>query len=173
MAGQGGHIPRFGDWKNSGGSTPYTVFFEDARKRKNNPGSATPPQESPLSRGNSGHRTPPRADGSTPRKNKDPSVSRPRSQSSISQGGSVPAWGQWNENNAGGGQQYTLVFDQIRDERRSAPSTPTIEQLQLPTPRPRQINRRNQRNQKVIASMCIWLSNQFINLHVLRYIPVL
>ncbi|KAG8089821.1 hypothetical protein GUJ93_ZPchr0011g27397 [Zizania palustris] len=156
--GQGGHIPRFGDWKNSGGgssSTPYTVFFEHARKRKNTPpaAAAAPAPESPLSRGNSGHGTPPHAAGagSAPRKNKDPSVSRPRSQSS---GGSVPAWGQWNESNAGGGQQYTLVFDQIRDERRSAPSTPTMEQLQLPTTRPKQINRRNRHKGFTCFGMC-------------------
>ncbi|BAT14042.1 Os11g0482200, partial [Oryza sativa Japonica Group] len=125
----GGHIPRFGDWKSSDGGTPYTVFFDDARKRKN-----------------AGHRTPPHGAGSsTPQRNKDP-ASRPRSQSAVGHGGgSVPAWGQWNEGNAGGGgaQQYTLMFDQIRDERRgSAPSTPTVEQLQRATP-----TRYNQHNQ--------------------------
>uniref|UniRef100_A0A0D9XS33 RIN4 pathogenic type III effector avirulence factor Avr cleavage site domain-containing protein n=1 Tax=Leersia perrieri TaxID=77586 RepID=A0A0D9XS33_9ORYZ len=114
MAGKGGHIPKFGDWKSGDGGSPYTVFFEDARKRKN-AGGVMPP---PLARGDSvppsGHRTPPH----------------------VGSGGTVPAWGQWNENNAGGGaQQYTLMFDQIRDERRgSAPSTPTIEQIQRATP---------------------------------------
>ncbi|KAF2910870.1 RPM1-interacting protein 4 isoform X2 [Oryza sativa Japonica Group] len=149
MAGKGGgHIPRFGDWKSSDGGTPYTVFFDDARKRKNAGGVVPPPS---LARGDSapppsGHRTPPHGAGSsTPQRNKDP-ASRPRSQSAVGHGGgSVPAWGQWNEGNAGGGgaQQYTLMFDQIRDERRgSAPSTPTVEQLQRATP-----TRYNQHNQ--------------------------
>ncbi|KAF0896613.1 hypothetical protein E2562_026315 [Oryza meyeriana var. granulata] len=139
MAGKGGHIPRFGDWKSSDHGTPYTVFFENARKRKN-AGGVVPPPEPPLARGDSvppsGHRTPSHvACSTTPRRNKDP-MSRPQSQSTVGYGGTVPAWGQWNEGNGGGGvQQYTLMFDQIRDERRgSAPSTPTVEQLQRATP---------------------------------------
>jgi hypothetical protein len=47
----------------------------------------------------------------------------------------VPTWGQWNESNSvAGAQQYTLVFDQLREERKSAPPTPSVEQLQRPTP---------------------------------------
>ncbi|KQJ88446.1 uncharacterized protein LOC100837923 [Brachypodium distachyon] len=155
MEGQGGHIPKFGDWKTTGGDTPYTLYFEDARKRKSM-GSSTPspkpvaarrnsiPPPKPASvRGNSipspkpasarGNSIPPpkpaaaasyRADANPPKPKERPS--RSRRESSV---GSVPTWGQWNENNAGGGaQQYTLVFEQIREERRSAPSTPNIEQ---------------------------------------------
>lgn len=46
-------------------------------------------------------------------------------------------WGQWNEGNSSGAgaQQYTIVFDQLREERR-APPTPGNDQLQRPTPNP-------------------------------------
>jgi hypothetical protein len=47
----------------------------------------------------------------------------------------VPTWGEWNESNSSAGaQQYTLVFNQLREERRSAPPTPSIEHVQRPTP---------------------------------------
>ncbi|XP_006663447.2 uncharacterized protein LOC102713861 [Oryza brachyantha] len=167
MAGKGGgHIPKFGDWKSSDGGTPYTVFFDDARKRKNNAGGGVvPPAEPPppLPRGDSvppsGHRTPPRgAAPATPRRNKDP-ASRPRSQSAVGHGGSVPPWGQWNENQAtgGGAQQYTLMFEQIRDERRgSAPSTPNIEQLNRATPS-RYNNHHNQHANRPKGFTCFGL----------------
>ncbi|CAO2147321.1 unnamed protein product [Urochloa humidicola] len=140
MAGTAGNIPKFGEWKanDDGGGTPYTMYFENARKRRNNSGITPPPEPSPARMVSvpAGRRTPPRAADAKPVKPQD-RAARSRNQAKAAQGGSgtVPTWGQWNEtNSAAGAQQYTPVFDQLREERRSAPSTPSIEQLQRPAP---------------------------------------
>nr|AGT17135.1 RPM1-interacting protein [Saccharum hybrid cultivar R570] len=132
MAGNGGNIPKFGEWKTTDGGSPYTMYFENARKQRNNSGITVPPGASPARTNTvpSGHRTPPRAPDVKPVKQQD-GANRSRNQA---KGSSVPTWGQWNESNSGvGAQQYTIVFDQLREERRSAPPTPSIEQLQRPT----------------------------------------
>ncbi|CAO2148842.1 unnamed protein product [Urochloa humidicola] len=138
MTGTAGNIPKFGEWKANDGGSPYTMYFENARKRRSNSGITPPPEASParMVSAPAGHRTPPRAADAKPVKPQD-RATRPRNQAKAAQGGSgtVPTWGQWNESNsAAGAQQYTLVFDQLREERRSAPSTPSIEQLQRPAP---------------------------------------
>ncbi|CAD6257134.1 unnamed protein product [Miscanthus lutarioriparius] len=135
MAGNGGNIPKFGEWKTTDGGSPYTMYFENARKRRNNSGISVPPEASPARTNTvpSGHRTPPRAPDVKPLRQQD-GANRSRNQAKAAQGSSVPTWGQWNESNSGAGaQQYTLVFDQLREERRSAPPTPSIEQPQQPT----------------------------------------
>ncbi|CAL4988240.1 unnamed protein product [Urochloa decumbens] len=138
MAGTAGNIPKFGEWKANDGGSPYTMYFENARKRRNNSGITPPPGESParMASAPAGHRTPPRAADPKPVKHQD-HANRSRNQAKAAQGGSgtVPTWGQWNESNStAGAQQYTLVFDQLREERKSAPSTPSVEQLQRPAP---------------------------------------
>lgn len=137
MAGNnGGNIPKFGEWKTTDGGSPYTMYFDNARKRRNNSGITVPPEASPAPvRTNTvpgGHRTPPRAPGVKPLNQQD-GANRSRNQAKAAQGSSVPTWGQWNESNSGAGaHQYTLFFDQLREERKSAPPTPSVEQLQKP-----------------------------------------
>ncbi|XP_062197652.1 uncharacterized protein LOC133900509 isoform X2 [Phragmites australis] len=139
MAGNNGaQVPRFGDWKaTDGGQGQFTMYFENARKQRKSPsGIAPPPEVLPARMGTipAAHRTPPRAADVNPGNPKD-RTNRSRSQGMSGNGGTVPTWGQWNEGNSGGGaQQYTLVFDQLRDERKSAPPTPSIEELQRRTP---------------------------------------
>ncbi|WVZ52004.1 hypothetical protein U9M48_003100 [Paspalum notatum var. saurae] len=135
MAANGRNIPKFGEWKSADGGSPYTMYFENARKRKNNSGITPRPGASPsrMDFAPADHRTPPRAADAKPVKPQD-RANRSQSQGKALQGGSVPTWGQWNESNSGAGaQQYTMVFDQLREER-SAPPTPGMEQLQRPTP---------------------------------------
>ncbi|XP_025828419.1 uncharacterized protein LOC112903382 isoform X1 [Panicum hallii] len=138
MEGTAGSIPKFGEWKANDGGSPYTMYFENARKRRSNSGIAPPPGASParIISAPAGPRTPPRAPDAKPVKPED-RANRSRNQAKAGQGGSgsVPTWGEWNESNSSAGaQQYTLVFNQLREERRSAPPTPSIEHVQRPTP---------------------------------------
>ncbi|XP_066333801.1 uncharacterized protein [Miscanthus floridulus] len=36
LQGNGGNIPKFGEWKTTDGGSLYTMYFENARKRRNN-----------------------------------------------------------------------------------------------------------------------------------------
>jgi hypothetical protein len=83
----GGNIPKFGEWKTTDGGSPYTMYFENARKRRNNSGITVPPEASPAPvRTNTvpgGHRTPPRAPGVKPLNQQD-GANRSRNQAKVS-----------------------------------------------------------------------------------------
>jgi hypothetical protein len=44
----GGNIPKFGEWKTTDGGSPYTMYFDNARKRRNNSGITVAPEASPV-----------------------------------------------------------------------------------------------------------------------------
>ncbi|KAL6659693.1 hypothetical protein ACP70R_002522 [Stipagrostis hirtigluma subsp. patula] len=141
MAGNNGaQVPRFGDWKATDGGGQFTMYFENARQqRRTTSGAIAPHPRPPPARMDTApaagrSRTPPRGANASPGKPKD-RTNRSPSYGTGGSGGSVPAWGKWNEGNSGGdAQQYTIVFDQLREERKSAPPTPSMEQLKQPTP---------------------------------------
>ncbi|KAG2561908.1 hypothetical protein PVAP13_8KG223500 [Panicum virgatum] len=105
MEGTAGSIPKFGEWKANDGGSPYTMYFENARKRRSNIGITPPPEASParMVPAPAGPRTPQRAPDAKPVKPQD-CANRSRNQAKL------------------------------REERRSAPPTPSIEQIQRPTP---------------------------------------
>lgn len=85
LQGNGGNIPKFGEWKTTDGGSPYTMYFENARKQRNNSGITVPPGASPARTNTvpSGHRTPPRAPDVKPVKQQD-GANRSRNQAKVS-----------------------------------------------------------------------------------------
>lgn len=85
LQGNGGNIPKFGEWKTTDGGSPYTVYFENARKRRNNSGITVPPEASParINTVPSGHRTPPRTPDVRTVKQQD-GANRSRNQAKVS-----------------------------------------------------------------------------------------
>ncbi|KAK3120054.1 hypothetical protein QOZ80_9AG0680700 [Eleusine coracana subsp. coracana] len=112
------------------------MYFETAsRKRRSNSGITPPPGASPARTDTKpgGPRTPSRTVDAKPLKSTD-RANRSRNQGKAGYGGSsVPTFGEWNENNGSGGQQYTIVFDQLQKERSARP-TPSMGQPQRTTP---------------------------------------
>ena len=85
LQGNGGNIPKFGEWKTTDGGSLYTMYFENARKRRNNSAITVPPEAS-AARTNtvpSGHRTPPRAPDVKPLRQQDGANSS-RNQAKVS-----------------------------------------------------------------------------------------
>jgi hypothetical protein len=85
MEGTAGSIPKFGEWKANDGGSPYTMYFENARKRRSNSGIAPPPGASParIISAPAGPRTPPRAPDAKPVKPED-RANRSRNQAKVS-----------------------------------------------------------------------------------------
>nr|CAB3489791.1 unnamed protein product [Digitaria exilis] len=71
--GTAGSIPKFGEWKASDGGSPYTMYFENARKRRTNSSVTPPPGASParMVPAPDGSRTPPPATDAKPVKPQD------------------------------------------------------------------------------------------------------
>ncbi|KAF3334379.1 Cleavage site for pathogenic type III effector avirulence factor Avr [Carex littledalei] len=121
------NIPKFGEWKDGGGSTPYTVVFDNARIKKTNP-NVNPNDPSQFQEIVGARPAAPKPNAAPPQPMKDsgaerreerryPPSTQPQVRGRPSEDVMVPKFGDWNDASTGTGHDYTGQFQRVGEQR--------------------------------------------------------